>query len=250
VEYTAHAPGTFCWLDLSTGDAAGAKEYYAGLFGWQATDVPAGPDMVYSLLNLNGKGVGALYQETRPGIPPHWSSYISVADVDATAARAKELGGTLLVEPMDVMEHGRMCVVQDPGGATFCCWQSKAHHGVDVKDEIGTVCWFELDTRDTAQAEAFYTALFGWGVKHSMEGYTEFTVGGESIAGMMAITPDMGAVPPHWLPYFLVQNCDGSVAKAAGLGAIVIVPGMDVPGVGRFAVLQDPQGAVSAIISM
>ena len=105
--------------------------------------------------------------------------------------------------------------------------------------------WVELNTRDVEASKAFYAAVFGWGARTS-EGpmtYTEFQLGGESVAGMMEIPSDLPPeVPPHWLVYLGVANVDAAVPKAQGLGASVTVPGMDFPG-GRFALLVDPQGA-------
>ena len=111
-----HAPGSFCWIELATTDGPGAKKFYSELFGWEANDNPIGPDMVYTMLRLDGKDVGALYQkgEMMKNVPTHWASYINVTSADETAAKAKALGGTVVQEPFDVMEVGRMAVIADP----------------------------------------------------------------------------------------------------------------------------------------
>src|SRR5260370_12543236 len=243
-----HAPGTFCWSELATTDGPGAKKFYSELFGWEAQDNPIGPDMVYTMLKLNGKDVGALYQkdETMKNVPTHWASYVCVTSADETTAKAKALGGTVVQEPFDVMEHGRMAVFADPTGAHCCIWQPKQHKGVGVKGELNSLCWNELLTNDTDKAKEFYTKLFGWTAKtHGapME-YTEFTLGdGGSFAGMMKIQPQMGPIPPNWGIYFAVDDCDAMAQKATSLGARTFVPPTDIENVGRFSVIQDPQGA-------
>src|SRR5437660_632531 len=119
------APGTFCWAELATTDGPGAKKFYCELFGWEADDRPIGPDMVYTMLKLDGKDVGALFQkdDSMKNVPTNWAQYISVTSADETAAKAQSLGGTVMQGPFDVMEFGRMAVILDPAGAAFCIWQ-------------------------------------------------------------------------------------------------------------------------------
>lgn len=247
---TKHENGRFCWAELSTSDRPAAKAFYTTLLGWQAEDNPMGPDMVYTMAKLDGQNAAALYQDNSGKAPPHWQTYISVDNADATAARAKELGGTLIAEPFDVMTFGRMAVIQDPTGAIFSIWQPKVHIGFQVIAEPGAVCWNELYTRDTSAATAFYTGLFGYTAKQSEMPmpYTEFQLDGKSLAGMMAMGPEMEGVPPHWNIYFTVANCEETFAKATQLGGAVLVPPMDIPGVGKMAVMKDPQGAVFAFV--
>ena len=250
---TKHEPGSFCWPELATSDSAGAKKFYTGLFGWAANDSPAGPDMIYTMLQKSGKSVGALYQigAQQKGMPPHWGIYIAVASADAAAKKAKELGGTILMEPFDVMDVGRMAVIQDKQGAVFSVWEAKKHIGAEVMNEPGALCWAELDTNDMNSAEKFYTALFGWGAKRGGEAanetaYTEWQRGGNSIGGMMTIPKEWGPVPPNWLVYFMVSDVDAATKKAGSLGGQAIVPPTDIAKTGRFSVIRDPQGAVFA----
>ena len=249
-----HAPGSFCWIELATTDGPAAKKFYGELFGWEAQDNPIGPGMVYTMLKLNGKDVGALYQkgEEMKQVPTHWASYIAVTSADETAAKAKSLGGTVVQEPFDVMEHGRMAVVADPTGAHFCIWQPKQHAGVGVKGETNSLCWNELLTNDTEKAKDFYTKLFGWKTKSDSTAtpYTEWINDEDHIGGMMQILPHMGPMPPNWGIYIAVDECDAKVAKAQSLGARTYVPPTDIENVGRFAVLADPQGAVFSIIKL
>lgn len=255
---TQHAPGTFSWPELSSKNADEAKKFYAALFGWTYDDQDMGSDGVYSMILLKGAPVGALYtmrkEEAAQGVPPHWASYVTVENVDATAAKAKQLGGQLMMEPFDVFDFGRMVAVRDPQGAAFCLWQANKHIGAHVLGETGALVWTELLTTDAKAAEGFYTQLFPWKTTQmpSLTGgpYTIFkrSDADNGAAGMLQITPQMGKMPPHWIPYFAVDDCDAIVAKAKGMGAQVHMPPTDIPNVGRFSVLGDPQGAAFAII--
>lgn len=250
-EVTRHEPGQFCWPELATRDAAAAKTFYSSIFGWTSEDRPAGPGMVYTILKLRGLEVGALYEQTKEDaerVPPHWNVYVSVASADEVAARARQLGGTVLAPPFEVMDAGRMAVVQDPSGAAVCLWQARRSPGARVMDEPGAMGWCELATTEPEKAGRFHADLFGWQLKPSGGGYTEFQRGERSIGGMMAIEKDWGNVPSHWLTYFAVAECDGTASKAMKLGAQARVPPRSIPNVGRFAVLIDPQGAQFAII--
>jgi len=256
-ETPEYKPGTFCWVELGTTDGEAAKKFYTELFGWTYNDSPVGPGMVYTMLKLDGKDIGALYQMpaemTSQGIPPNWLSYVSVASADESAAKAKELGATLMKEPFDVMDVGRMAVVQDPTGAVFAIWQAGTHKGAGVVNVPNSFCWNELATPDTAKAGDFYTGLFGWGKNVQQMGpmtYTSFMNGDRPAGGMYTPTPEMGEIPTNWLVYFAVEDADAKLQKANELGAKTIVPAMDIPGVGRFAVIQDPQGAVFGIIKL
>jgi hypothetical protein len=256
-ETARHEPGSFCWIELGTNDAKAAKAFYGALFGWTFKDDPMGPEAFYTTTKLGGKEVGGLYEydaaQKKSGLPPHWLTYVAVANADEVTAKAKSLGANLMMEPFDVMDFGRMALLQDPQGATFAVWQAKSHPGSRIKDETGTYGWNELSTTDDVGARDFYTKLFGWGAKASTDAgmaYTEWQNGGTSIGGCLKLDPAWGPVPPHWLVYFMVDDCDASAAKTASLGGSVRVPPMDIPNVGRFAVLADPTGAAFAIIRL
>jgi predicted enzyme related to lactoylglutathione lyase len=255
-EITSHSPGTFSWVELATTDQKAGVDFYRSLFGWDVNDQPIGENEVYSMLSLRGKDAAAAYtmrdDERKMGVPPHWSMYVSVANVDESATRAESLGAKVLAPPFDVMEHGRMAVLQDPAGAVFQLWQPKKHIGVGVLNEPGALCWTELTTRDPKAAETFYTQLFGWKAKHSapaaVHDYTEFGVGAEPTIGMMAMPKEMPShVPSYWMPYFQVASLDASAAKVKELGGTIMVGPNDIPNTGRFAIARDPQGAVFAI---
>jgi predicted enzyme related to lactoylglutathione lyase len=256
-EAPEYKPGTFCWIELGTSDDNAAKTFYTKLFDWDYVDNPMGPDAVYTILKLNGKDVGGLSKlmpdMVAQGIPPHWLSYIAVNNVDETAEKAKAAGATLMKEPFDVSTIGRMAVVQDPTGAVFALWQAKDHKGSGIYNVPNSFCWNELGTTDTKKAGEFYSNVFGWTREDFSESpieYTMFKNGDRGAGGMYKITPEMGPIPPHWLVYFAVDDCDAKVQKATELGAKVMKPADDIPGIGRFAILFDPQGAAFAIIKL
>jgi predicted enzyme related to lactoylglutathione lyase len=249
-----HSPGSFCWVELGTTNARAAKAFYGGLFGWRPDDMPMGNDQFYTMLQIDGKAIGALYEldehMRRMGIPPHWLQYIAVADADETAARVKALGGTVMKDAFDVFDAGRMAVIQDPTGAVFAVWQANRNIGSRITGEPHTLCWSELVTNDTARSIEFYTKLFGWIVKAglaSTRDYTEIWNGNRSIGGVMQMSAELGDIPSHWMPYFLVAGCEASAGKSKELGGSVQVRPTDIPGVGRFAVIADPQGAVFSL---
>lgn len=251
-EFTSYLPGTPSWVDLSTGDASASKDFYGALFGWDV--VEGGPEAGgYAMFVKEGKTVAGVGPLQMDGMPPVWTTYVSVEDADATVAKVKAAGGTVFVEPMDVLDVGRMAVFADPTGAVIALWQPRAHKGAGLANEPGSFCWNELQTRDTAAAATFYAAVFGWGA-HASDSpgmpYTEWKRGDDTVGGMMDMPAAIPAeVPANWLVYFAVADCDGTVARATELGGATLMPAMDIPP-GRFAVLADPTGAVFAVIAM
>lgn len=248
-EVTTHVPFTPSWLDLGT-DTGSAKAFYTTLFGWNAADAgPVDETGGYGFFNKGDLMVAGYGPQQNPG-PPFWAAYISVPDADAIAKKVEAAGGSVVVPTMQVMESGSFAVFQDDQGAFISVWQPNQHTGAQIVRESGSMQWIELSTRDVEAAKRFYADVFGWGA-HTSDGpmpYTEFQLGGESIAGMMEMSSDLPAeVPPHWLVYLGVDDVDAAVTQAQGLGASVMVPGMDFPG-GRFAVLADPQGAPFGIM--
>lgn len=256
-EITKHVAGTFSWAEVVTTDQDGAKRFYSELFGWKINDVPMGPGDVYTLFMLRDKPVAAACKRSpemaAQGVPPHWGNYIDVASADATAKKVEGLGGKLIAPPFDVMDVGRMAVLQDPTGAVVSLWEARQHPGAGIINEVGTMVWTELLTNDTAKAEAFYTALFGWKAEKQNVGdmkYTTFSISGQTrgFGGMMAISPEMGPMPPNWGVYFGTDDTDATVERTQRMGGKVLVPAMDIPGVGRCATLTDPQGAAFSVI--
>jgi hypothetical protein len=256
-DVSVHAPGAFCWIDLGTSDSAAARNFYGALLGWEFRENPMPEGGAYTMIRRGGRDVGGLYELSdemkAQGIPPNWLSYVAVESADATANRAESAGAEVLMGPMDVMDIGRMAVIQDPTGAVFAVWEAKGHPGSGVVGEPGSVCWHELMTRDAPAAKRFYRDVFGYEMEDRQMGPTAYTMlrmGERREGGLMQITPEMGPVPSHWLVYVAVDDCEATLEKAKSLGGNAITDAMDVPGVGRFAILQDPQGAVFAAIRL
>ena len=252
-EFTSHPQGTPSWADLSTTDDKAALVFYGALFGWTDDPQEMGPGMYYHMQKLNGLEAAAIYQqgedEKGQGVPPHWTTYFTVDDIEQTAAKAEQSGATVIMGPMDVFDAGRMAMLQDRQGAMFAVWQPKAHIGVRIKNETGALMWNELLTTDPEDATQFYSGLLGMG-SSKMPGpmdYTLLNIGGTDVAGVMAICEEVGPVPPNWTVYFGVDDADATAKKAESLGGSIIVPAMDIPEIGRFAGLQDPQGAMFSV---
>lgn len=247
-ERTRYEPGTFCWTDLSTPDAAGAKAFYCRLLGWEAVDLPVEPEGTYTMLRLGGRDVCALSQRPADQGSPAWLSYVSVADVSDTADRARRAGATVVAEPFDVMDSGRMALLADPTGAIFAIWEARAHIGAGLVNDPGCLCLNQLDTTDAEAAARFYTEVFGWrsqSVGTEDQPYWSIYNGEGLNGGMMPLPPGAGAAS-HWLVYFATGDLDGSASLIGDLGGQVLVPPMAI-GAGRIAVAMDPQGATFAL---
>jgi predicted enzyme related to lactoylglutathione lyase len=252
---TEYAHGEFSWVNLGTIDPAAAKSFYGTLFGWEYEDMPAGPEMTYTMCRLKNHYAAGLYALDRrmqsQGVPPHWLPFINVSNADDIARKASRSGGKVLIGPNDVLDAGRSASMQDPTGAHFAIWQARRHKGAGIINEPGGMCWNELMTPDAAAAGRFYSTTFDWTAEPMDMGpagtYTIFKTGTTQVGGMMARPPQMKDVPPHWLTYFAVSDCDGAAAKVGKLGGQVLRPPDDIPNVGRFAVCRDAQGAVFAV---
>jgi predicted enzyme related to lactoylglutathione lyase len=254
--FTQAPAGTVCWIELHTSDVEGAKKFYGSVFGWKYKDLPIGPGGTYHIPQLNGVDVGGTYklmpEAAKMGMPSNWLTYFAVPNVDEAAKKASSLGGKVMREPMDVMDVGRMAVIQDPAGAAFAVWTAKGS-GNTMRDEPGSFGWAQLNSTDTAKATKFYTQLFGWRPQvDPMPGgggdYTTWMVGQTMAGGMMAMPPDAGPIPSHWLVYLATSDVDATHAKATAAGAQSYVAPADIPDIGRFSVLADPQGASFALV--
>jgi predicted enzyme related to lactoylglutathione lyase len=249
----SYAPGSFCWAELATSDAEKAKSFYTEMFGWTAVDYPT-PSGVYTVFQSGGNDAAAMYA-AKPGMPPHWGVYFSVANADESAAKIAPLGGKIVAGPFDVLDLGRMATAQDPQGAVFSVWQPKSHIGATHGGPLGQVCWAELMVPDAAGAVAFYRGVFGWDTKPESGAeaaeYIEWINRGKAIGGLMPMRGDQWkGVPPHWMVYVSVADCNERTAKAGQMGAQVCVPPTDIPNVGRFSVLTDAQGAAFSLIQL
>lgn len=242
-ERTGYAPGTPSWVDLASPDTAVAAAFYESLFGWKAEMVPMEEAGGYGMFTLHGKLVAGLGPLMDAAMPPSWSVYVSVADADATVAKAAAAGAQVVVEPMDIFESGRMAVLQDPLGTFVSIWQPKEHIGAQLINEPGTFVWNELATTDLAKAKAFYTTVFGWGLSEDTEQAAAFTVDGNVVCGAH---PAREGEFPAWSVWFAVADCDATAAQASEFGGSVLMAPFDMD-FGRAALIADPQGAVFGI---
>jgi predicted enzyme related to lactoylglutathione lyase len=237
-ERTSYTPGTFCWADLGTADPRSAAAFYGALFGWEP-----GPGNPYAMFTLDGLEVAGLYQPPEDQPPPGWLSYVSVQSADAAAARARELGGEVLLEPHDV-GVGRGAFLQDPQGAMFAVWQPGGHIGAGLVNDPGAMVWNQLATSDVEAAQRFYADLFGWSYERLEDGsepsWDIRTEEGRLNGGVMGLPAD--GFQPHWLVIFNVADADAAAALVSDRGGAVTVPPTAVPG-GRFAGMADHQGA-------
>ena len=245
-----HEDGFTSWMDLASDDVESSVDFYCGLFGWEALE--GSPETGgYRQCLKDGEPVAGLGSKMAPGQPTVWTIYVQSSDIDATVARAVELGGTKVAGPMDAMEFGRLAVVADPVGAAIGLWQPNEMMGMRRKDEHGSWAWSELMTSDLDSSETFYTKLFGWSTAEHAAGnpaYREMKMGESFVAGLMARTETMPAdVPNYWCVYFTVDSIDDAVGYLNEHGAkIVIGPAAIEPG--QFLQFIDPQGAVVGLL--
>ena len=251
-ERTSYEPGTPSWVDLGTSDLDAARAFYGELFGWTADEAgPVEETGGYTMFRKHGKlvaGVGPLQDDSQPVV---WSTYVSTDDLDGLTQRARDAGATVMVEPMEVMDAGRMAFFMHDAVGVIGAWEPGRHTGAELVNEHGSLSWNELHTRDMGAAKAFGESVFGWkAADWDMGGggspYVIFSVGENGIAGATDMLPD--GVPPHWLAIFAVDDADAAVAKVRELGGTVVMEPMDAEGVGRFAIVTDPQGATFGVI--
>ena len=245
--------GTPCWVDLGVTDIPKAIAFYQGLFGW---DTQQGPPEAggYAISHLDGRTVAGIGPKMGPPeAPTVWMTYIATDDADATAAKIKGAGGQLMMDPMDVMDVGRMLVAADTTGAVFGAWQARAHTGVQLANVPGTLTWSEQMSRDFEGAKAFYAAVFGYEFGDmSADGFSYATLllAGHEVGGIGGYPADVPAeVPAAWSTYFGTADTDASVAKATQLGGTLVRPASDSP-YGRMATVADSEGAMFSLISI
>jgi hypothetical protein len=249
-----YAPGTPSWVELSSPDPEASAAFYRDVLGWGATEAGAPETGGYRMFQSGGKNVAGLMGHMQEDQPTAWATYVSVADAEETAQKVRDAGGAVVVEPMDVLDLGRMAVFVDPTGAAFGVWQPKEFAGADLVNEPVSLTWNEVHTPDPGAEEAFYGSVFGWAAsKPGFDGvpdtYTIWELGGKRVGGMMEMVEGMfpSGTPPHWSVCFAVADADDTAAKARDRGGTVAAEPMDMP-IGRFAALVDPQGAAFTIM--
>lgn len=254
--FDSYVQGTPNWVELHTADQRAAGAFYADILGWDIDESPMGENDVYLTGRKQGDAVAGIAPlETEiEGHPPFWAVYLAVDDVDAVTDKVEGAGGKVDMGPFDVMNLGRMSAVQDPSGARINLWQAKEHIGSSRANEPGAPVWNELVTAETEKALAFYAEVVGMGSESGgmemPDGSTYMVltdVDGRQVAG--ACPPPMPGLPPHWNVYFQVDDVDATVARVTELGGSAFAPAFDVEGVGRMAVLADPQGGMFNVMS-
>jgi predicted enzyme related to lactoylglutathione lyase len=269
-ERDGYIPGVPCWVDTSQPDPESAVSFYSGLFGWEFEDVmPPGSPGKYFIARIRGGDVAAVGSVPEAAPPmAMWNTYVWADSADETASKVRDAGGSVVMEPFDVMDAGRMAVFTDPEGAAFCVWQAKENKGARIVNEHGSLNFNGLNTRDAQRAKSFYGSVFGWETLSlpggaemwTLPGYGDYLerdnpglrkqvaeVGGPAgfedvVASINPIPDGQPDTPAHWSVTFAVDDADAIAAKAAELGGKVIAPPFDAPWV-RMAVIADPQGA-------
>lgn len=241
----AAAMHTPCWTELAVPDPEAAKAFYGAVFGWKAVTDPRPEAGGYASFTVGDQAVAAVCPLRGDGRPVAWSVCLAVRDADDAAAGATANGGRILMPPADVADLGRYGVLADQEGAAFCIWQAKSFGGAEILGDPDSLGWIELSSRDPKQALAFYPEVFGWAT-HLSDFYTEWSIGGTRFGGLVDLeqVPGSEGVPPHWKPYFRVDDVDETAARADAGGGRVLLPPATVPGDDlRISVLRDPQGA-------
>jgi predicted enzyme related to lactoylglutathione lyase len=250
-ERAHYAPGTFCWVGLATSDPVGARAFYTSLFGWRADEMEAAAAGAYTTLRRDDQEVAILYRQQpearAAGAPPHWTSYISVTDADATAARAGDLGGAAVFrEPFDVLDYGRVAAIRDPTGAIVSLWQPGSRTGADLVQAVGAFHSSELATTDVERAKSFFGELLGWEYETDDSGYVSIRHAGAFNGGMRAQHEVERGSAPAWLPYFAVVDADETARRAVQLSGRKLRPTIELRS-GRATALADPHGARFAV---
>jgi uncharacterized protein len=237
------AVGTFVWHENVSTDPQRAQDFYTQLFGWEIEHFKSG-DFDYPMISANGQLHGG-FPTVPEGTPAHWVGNVQVDSADETIEKAKAAGGDLLVGPMDIPEVGRYAVLKDPQGAVFVAFQP----GGEGPQGAGVFIWDELGTQDVGGAERFYDDVFGWTTSDMGEeygGYKILNLGEKGVGGLMKM-PD-ASIPSMWAPYIATDDVDATVSKAQELGGSTVIEAMDIPAVGRIAVVKDPVGAVFGVL--
>ncbi|MCW2926064.1 MAG: cfp30B [Thermoleophilia bacterium] len=246
----------FWWADLQAHDVKAAVEFYGRTLGWEFREEHDAEGTIVYWTALLGKqtvaGVGEMPGEAvAGGMPSAWTNYVTVDDAAATCATATQLGGRVLMGPMEVMDQGTMAIVLDPTGAAFGLWQNGRHTGADAVNQPSTYTWAELYSSDVDQATAFYAALFGWTAAPMVEGgdYLVLSNDGHQMAGLMPKPAEMGDAPDAWVTYYGVADVMAAKAEVTAAGGTVLW-GPTQTGPGTTIGVQDPQGAVVHFIEM
>jgi len=244
VSTAATTVGKFVWHEQVSSDPQQAQDFYTGLFGWETEAYKPG-EVDYTMISSGGQNHGGFARAMEGAPPPHWLSHVRVEKLEDTIEKATGAGGQLAAGPFEMGEVGRIAIIADPQGAYVSAYEppdeGPAPEGVFVWDELGTT--------DVDGAQRFYEEVFGWTTSDMGDdygGYRVFNRGETGVAGLMTL-PD-ASIPAHWQPYVAVDDPDAIAARAVEFGGSTLAEPMDVPNVGRIAVLRDPEGATFGIL--
>lgn len=245
-------PGVPGWIDLSTSDLEGAQAFYGDIFGWEFID--QGEEFGnYVMISKNGKMVGGMMTRQDESVPVAWTVYLTTDDINATSHAVTAAGGQMVYEPVVVGDAGSMSVAKDPAGAFVGFWQPDQFGGFELDAAAGAPCWFQIASTNFESSLEFYTGLFPnltvGGMEMEGMRYNTLQSNGQDVAGLMDATWLPEGSPSYWELVLGVENTDVAVATARKLGATILNEGLDTEW-GRMAALQDPQGALFAIIQV
>lgn len=254
-EQSPPTAGRFVWHDLMTTDLPASVKFYTELFEWSTEEGDMGAMGKYTLIKAGDATIGGFVPlDKNQEVPPHWVGYCTIDSIEAGVSRVQVSGGKVLVNPTDIPDVGRFAVISDPTGAVLSPFQGSGEPipERDGPPALGDFCWDELMTDNPQAAAAFYEGIFGWKT-------TEMDMGGEDkylvmkrgevqAAGIMKLPVEVRA-PPYWLSYVLVTDVDATTSKSEELGGTTLAPPQNIPGMGRFSIIQDPVGAVIAIFA-
>ncbi len=251
-DFTTGSPN---WLDLGSPDTDAAVAFYGAVLGWEFAS--AGPEAGgYGFFQVGGRTVAALGPLTEEGATPAWMQHFMTSDIQATTAAVRDGGGTVRMEPMDVMGEGWLAQYTDPQGAEFAVWQSGKTSGLELTSAENALLWTELHVPDPVAAIAFYAGLFGWrsaempapGMMYRVLSTADGDQQDASFGGVAPFRGEGEGERARWVPYFMTADVDATVALAGANGGSVLMPPTDLPEVGRIAWLADPAGAVFALL--
>ena len=247
-ERDGYPEGVPAWADLATTDVATAREFYQSIFGWTYTE-PDSEDMPYWMAHQKGKAAAGI--GPAPDGRSVWNTHFWVDDADETAQKIRNAGGQVVMEPSDILDHGRLAIAADPSGAVFGIWQAGSHRGAAIVNEHGALNWNELTSDDLEAVIPFYEAVFGHRAE-TTDGangpYTSLSVGDRAVAG--AMPPPVPEIPNHWGLYFAVDDATAATEKAQELGGTLVFGPMDIPDVGIIFGIKDPTGATFNAIEL
>jgi len=244
----SYSPGRFVWFEHLSSDIPKARAFYEKLFGWNTENMAMSSGDPYPVIHNGETGIGG-YAQARAGAPSQWMSYLSVSDVDSTYKAALAAGAKSLTAPADYGSAGRSATIADPTGGVFSLWRGAQGDPAETETTpTGGWIWNELSTQDEKMALAFYEKVFGFSHDEMPMPDGTYYILKQGDKGRAGVFVSKHPMPTMWTPYVSVADCDATVAKASQLGATVCMPSTDIPGVGRLAMFNDPQGASIAIL--